>query len=303
MTDPTRNRRRLKNLVGLVLAPFLFFAWLRWFEQRTVFQPTKRLEATGEELGFPRQEAWFDTADGGRVHAWYFPGARGTNGPVFLVCHGNGGNISHRLALYDALLRLDSAVLAFDYRGYGRSPGRPSESRAILDAEAAHAWLEEHGFPPHRIIAHGESLGGGVATELALRRQVGGLILQSTFTSVPDLGAEVFPWLPVRTLGRIRFDIRAKLPAVQVPVLVLHSRIDSVIPFHHGESNFAAAHEPKRFQELQGDHNDGLSVDHAAFSDGVRQLLAMMEVKEKKVARAAGDPPNAAHAKAPAPTP
>jgi fermentation-respiration switch protein FrsA (DUF1100 family) len=255
--------------------------------------------ATGEELGFPRQETWINTADGGRVHAWYFPGRRATNGPVFLVCHGNGGNVSHRLDLYDALLRLDSAVLAFDYRGYGRSPGRPSESRAISDAEAAHAWLEERGFPPRRIVAHGESLGGGVAAALALRRSVGGLVLQSTFTSVPDLGAELFPWLPVRTLGRIRFDIRGKLPAIQVPVLVLHSRIDSVVPFHHGESNYATANEPKRFQELQGDHNDGLSVDREAFSAGIRQLLSLLAAAEKKVAPAAGDPPNAAHVEAP----
>jgi fermentation-respiration switch protein FrsA (DUF1100 family) len=214
-----------------------------------------------------------------RLHAWYYPGKAKTNGLAFLLCHGNGGNISHRLDQYDALLRLGVSVLAFDYRGYGRSDGSAGEEGAYRDAEAAYDWLRARGFPTEKIIAHGESLGGGVAAELALRRSVGGLVLQSTFTSVPDLGSEIFPWLPVRTLGRIKLATLDKLPEIRVPVLVLHSRADTVIPFHHGERNFAAANEPKLFHELNGDHNDGLVVDRDAFGrcvGGFIQLIARL---------------------------
>lgn len=253
-----------------------FYAWLRWFERRNVYQPTRPLEATGSETGFPLENVWLSTGDGVRLHAWYFPGRHDTNGPGFLLCHGNGGNISHRLDQYDALLRLGVAVFAFDYRGYGQSAGSPGEEGTYLDAEAVYDWMRARGFPSERIIAHGESLGGGVAVELARRRQVGGLILQSTFTSVADLGAEVFPWLPVRTLGTIRYDTWNKLAGIKSPVLVMHSRGDSIIPYAHAERNFAAANEPKFLRELQGDHNDGLEVDREAFSRAVGDFLGVI---------------------------
>jgi len=264
------RRRRVLVLVVTMLG---FYAWLRWFERRNVFQPTRPLDATGHELGFPRDEAWFDTTDGVRLHAWYFPGHADSNGPVFLLCHGNGGNISHRLDQYDALLRFGVAVLAFDYRGYGQSEGAVSEEGTYRDAEAAHDWLRQRGFQPERIIVHGESLGGGVAAELALRRPVGGLVLQSTFTSIPDLGAEYFPWLPVRTLGTIRYDTRSKLSRINVPVLVLHSRGDTIIPFAHGERLAAAAGNPQALRELAGDHNDALEVDRDAFNRAIAGFL------------------------------
>ena len=140
------------------------------------------------------------------------------------------------------------------------------------------ASLGEKGFAPTNIFALGESLGGAVATELAVRETVGGLVLHSTFTSVPDLGAELFPWLPVRWLGTIQYDTRSKLPRLGVPVLVLHSRGDTLIAFHHAERNFAAANEPKVFAELQGDHNDPL-WEGAGFAEAVERLLRRAEQK------------------------
>lgn len=268
-----RNRRRLLTLLAAAAG---VYAWLIWFERRNVFQPTSTLDASGEEIGFPKEDVWLTTSDRVRLHAWYYPGRSGTNGLAFLLCHGNGGNISHRLDQYDVLLRLGVAVLAFDYRGYGSSAGSAGEPGIYRDAEAAYDWLVARGFPAGRIIAHGESLGGGVATELALRRTVAGLVLQSSFTSVPDLGSEIFPWLPVRTVGRIKFATHDKLPRVQVPVLVLHSRTDTIVPFHHGERNYAAAPEPKFLRELQGDHNDGLAVDREAFSQALGEFIGVV---------------------------
>ncbi len=276
MSDPSRRHHIRRRLLTLLAAVAGFYAWLIWFERRNVFQPTSALDASGEEIGFPKEDVWLTTADGVRLHAWYYPGKAGTNGLAFLLCHGNGGNLSHRLDQYEALLRLGVAVLAFDYRGYGLSHGSPSEAGLYRDAEAAHDWLRARGYSGEQLVAHGESLGGGVAAELALRRPVGGLVLQSTFTSVPDLGSEIFPWLPVRTLGRIKLATSDKLPRIHFPVLVLHSRADSIIPFHHGERNFAAANTPKLIYELTGDHNDGLLVDRDAFSRGVGDFIQLI---------------------------
>lgn len=274
------TRRRLwKNLVGLALFSAAGYLLLRWLEQHTVFQPSSHLDTTGRELGRPFEEAWLTTGDGVRLHSWFYPAAAGSPRGhfVFLICHGNGGNISHRLGLVRVLLETGAGVLVFDYRGYGRSSGRPSEAGTYRDAEAAHAWLRRRGFAGTNILAYGESLGGAIATELAVRQPLGGLVLQSTFTSSTDMGREIFPWLPVGALARYRFDTLGKLPQVRVPVLVLHGRADTIIPFRHGERLFGAASEPKRFVALAGDHNDQPEADPAAFRVGLEQFLALIE--------------------------
>jgi hypothetical protein len=212
------------------------------------------------------------------LNGWFFPAA--TNSPraqfVVLLCHGNAGNISHRLDTCAALLATGVNVFVFDYRGYGRSQGRPSEEGTYRDAQAAYQWLRQEGFPGTNIIAFGESLGGGVAAELAARETVGGLVLQSTFTSVTDMGAELFPWLPVRWLGTIHYDTRSKLPHLKVPVLVMHSPADGLVRFHHGQTNFAAANEPKLFWELKGDHNDPLA-DTPHFIEGLEKFFSLIK--------------------------
>jgi len=273
-TRPHRKHRTI--LAAIVLLPLLLYAMLRWFEHKQVYHPSREWAETGRALGRPWEDVRVRTADGIELSAWFF--AANTNSPrsqlALTVCHGNGGNISHRLDLYQALLGTGVAVFAFDYRGYGKSAGRPGEEGTYLDAQAAHAWLRQRGFAGSNIIAFGESLGGAVATELARREPSGGLILQSTFTSIPDIGAELFPWLPVRWIASIRYDTRGKLPELGVPLLVMHSRADRLIPFHHAEANFAAARGPKRLWEIAGDHNDPLDADHAGFVKGVEVFLA-----------------------------
>jgi uncharacterized protein len=251
---------------------------LRWFEHRQVYHPYAQMEATGRELGRPFEDVYFDTSDGVKLNAWFYPAA--TNSPraryVLLLCHGNAGNISHRLQHAAAVLETGAGVFLLDYRGYGRSQGRPNEPGTYLDAQAAHAWLRHRGFAGTNIIAVGESLGGAVATELALREPLGGLVLLSTFTSVPDLAAELFPWLPARWLGHIQYDTVRKLPNVHVPVAVLHSRTDTLVGFHHAERNFAAANEPKSLAELAGDHNDFIELGRKRYVAGLEKLLDML---------------------------
>lgn len=259
MTADAR-RRWLKRLAKSAIVLLALFLMLRWFEHKQTYHPSRSFELTGNALQRPWEDVTFTASDGVRLNGWFFPA--NTNSPrsslVLLICHGNGGNISHRLDLYDLLLQTGVNVFAFDYRGYGRSAGRPNEEGTYRDAQAAHAWLVKRGFAATNIIAYGESLGGGIASELAVRETVGGLVLHSTFTSVTDVGAELFPYLPVRTLGSIRYNTRSKLPRIHVPVLILHGLLDTLIRFHHAEKNLAAANEPKTLVLIDGDHNDGI---------------------------------------------
>ncbi|MCU0771434.1 MAG: alpha/beta hydrolase [Verrucomicrobia bacterium] len=263
--------RRLAVLLGLLLLSLMFF---RWFEQANVYHPTRAFDARPEELRRPYEDVRFKTSDGLTLHGWFFPcePAFHPAGAVILFCHGNGGNISHRLPVYEVLLETGASVFTFDYRGYGQSAGKPSEEGTYRDAQAALQWLETRGFASTQVIVFGESLGGGIASELARRQPLGGVVLQSTFTSIPDVGAELFWWLPVRWLGSIEYDTRKKLPGIRAPLVIMHSREDGLIRFDHAERNFAAANEPKWLVELEGDHNFSLA-DRAAFKSGIQRLV------------------------------
>lgn len=267
------NRKRARDAVTLAAGALLIFIMLRWFEHNQVYHPNKLLSVTGASLGRPVVEVNFTSLDGTPLHAWFFPGdTNNPSMPGLIYCHGNGGNISHRTDVCDALLETGLSVFLFDYRGYGQSQGRPSEKGTYLDAEAAHKWMVDRGFAPTNLIAYGESLGGGVAAELAVRRPLAGLILQSTFTSIPDIGSEMFPWLPVRWLSRIHYNTSKKLPGLHIPVMVMHSRADTLISFHHAEKNFSLANEPKLFCEIEGDHNDPLT-NREKYIEGIQEFL------------------------------
>jgi len=273
-----QRRIPFKTLAKLLAVCLVLFIMLRWFEHTQVYHPDRILTTTGAELGRPFEDVWFKTKDGVELNGWFFPG--NTNSmrasTAALICHGNAGNIGYRLDMCQALLETGISVFVFDYRGYGRSRGRPSEEGTYLDAQGAYQWLVQKGFNPTNVVAYGESLGGGVAGELAMRETLGGLILQSTFCSIPDIGAELFPWLPVRLMSSIKYETCKKLPRLRIPILVMHSRVDGLIGFHHAQRNFALANEPKLFWELNGDHNNPVS-DPKHFIAGIEKLLKMVE--------------------------
>ena len=249
---------------------------LRWYEQRQVYHPSREMDASGKELKHPFEDIFFKTVDGVELNAWFYPANKSSprSDVVMLICHGNAGNISNRLDLCGALIETGVAIFAFDYRGYGRSAGQPSEEGTYLDAQAAHQWLTRKGF--NKIIAYGESLGGGIASELCLREKTCGLILQGTFTNILDIGRELFPWLPVKLINTIKYDTCAKLPRLRIPVLVMHSRADELIGLHHAKNNFAAANAPKIFCELEGEHNEPLAL-RTEFIDGIEKFLQLLE--------------------------
>lgn len=242
---------------------------IRWFEHRQVYAPSCEIEFTPEHQ---YEDIFFKSADGLKLHGWFFPGSTRAH-LAFLVFHGNGGNICHRLDFYRAWLELGVSVFTFDYRGYGQSEGSPSEAGTYLDGQAAYAWLRQRGFVPEDVILLGKSLGGGIASEVALGEKAGGLILQNTFSSIPDVGSDLFPFLPVRLMGSIRYETAKKLPRINIPVLVMHSRGDDFIRFHHAERNYAAANEPKMFWEIYGSHNGALEADRARYLEGLQIFL------------------------------
>jgi hypothetical protein len=265
--------RRPWQAVLIIGLCFLASYWmLRRFEHKQVYYPSSRMDSRPGQLGRPFEDVFIPVERGERVNAWFFP-AQDASSPVVLVCHGNAGNISDRLDLASLLLEAGAGVLLLEYRGYGCSDGKPGEENTYRDAQAAYHWLAAKGLPGTRIIVYGESLGGGVAAELALREKVAGLILQSTFTSIPDVGAELLPWLPVRLISTIKYDTRAKLAHLRVPVLILHSREDELIRFHHAEENFAAANEAKFLIELRGGHNDMLWSSRPAMLGALREFF------------------------------
>lgn len=246
---------------------------LRWFEHKQVYAPSRVMETC--TLDWAREDAQFSAGDGCRLHGWFFPSEKGAlrSELALLLMHGNAGNICTRLGFYEAWLSLGLNVFSFDYRGYGCSDGVPGEEGTYQDAEAAHGWLVERGFAPKNIIALGKSLGGGVASELALRREVGAVILQSTFSSIADVGAELFPFLPVRLINKIKYDTISKLPRIHAPVMIIHSRSDRMIRFRHAERNYAAANDPKMLWEIDGGHVDVLEAGRAGYLLGMEKFL------------------------------
>ena len=265
--------RPLRVVAGALLAGYLGTClMLLALQSRLVFFPTREIDATPADAGLPYQDVSFTAADGTRLHGWWVsaPGARGT----VLFFHGNAGNVSHRLHSLRSFHELGMNTFIFDYRGYGRSEGVPSEEGTYRDAGAAWRWLaEERGVPPGEVVFFGRSLGGAVAAWLAGRHPPRALILESTFTSVPALGAELYPWLPVRLLARIRYDTLRLLPGVRCPVLVVHSPQDEVIPFHHGRRLWEAASAPKEFLEITGSHNAGFVTTGPAYEAGIARFL------------------------------
>lgn len=244
--------------------------------------PGRALDATPADIGLAYEDVRIDTADGERLHGWYVLAAagdaRGRRG-VLLFFHGNAGNISHRLDSIAIFNRLGLDVLIVDYRGYGRSTGRPSETGTYRDAQAAWDYLVgQREVAPGRIVVFGRSLGGAVgawlASQLPTDEAPAAAIIESSFTSGADMARRLYPVFPARLLTRLKYpvaDFAARLPC---PVLVVHSRDDEIIPFDMGRALFAAAPEPKSFLELRGDHNAGFWISRESYVAGLEAFLA-----------------------------
>ena len=263
----------LNILILLAAGYFVLCLMLFFFQSRMIYFPEIGREdfVTPQQAGMDYQEVTINAA-GEKLHSWFVPApqARG----VVLFFHGNAGSISHRLDYLRMFRELGFSILIFDYRGYGKSSGEPSEIGTYQDAEAAWNYLvETKRIAPSSIVLYGESLGGAVAAWLAARVKPRALIITSTFTSLPDLGAKLYPLFPVRLLTRYEYNAKKYLQAATCPVLIVHSREDEIVPFEHGEQLYTAAHEPKQLLEIHGGHNTSLILSRDLWMKGVGAFL------------------------------
>ena len=271
--------RMLIWLLIIVGIGFLGFGLYLYFGQsRMVFFPTRELAVTPDQVHLPFEEVNIQVDERVRLHGWYFspPDQPADSArPVVLFCHGNAGNISHRLETVDFLLKMGTAILLFDYRGYGQSSGSPTEQGVYDDAAACYHWLrEEKHYEADRIVVFGRSLGGAVAVDLAAKNPCCGLIVESSFTSARDMARQMFPFFPVQWLLRYDLNSLNKISSVGCPVLVTHSPDDDLVPYTMGQRLYAAASVPKRFVELAGSHNDREYFGFDEYRTAVADILS-----------------------------
>jgi len=241
-----------------------------------VYYPNRNISSTPEQLGLSYESIAFATADGKELHGWFIPAANAK--AVVIFCHGNAGNISHRLDSIGIFHDLGLSTFIFDYRGYGNSRGRPSEKGTYRDVEAAWRYLTEtRQVRPDTIVVFGRSLGAAVAAWMARTQTPKALILESAFFSFCDVAAHHYPYVPVRLLARFDYDTAGHVRRVKCPVLIVHSPNDEIIPFSHGKRLFEVAKEPKQFLEIIGGHNEGFIISGRRYRNGLARFLATLD--------------------------
>lgn len=229
-------------------------------EKRFLFFPEKRIYLTPKDFGYSFEDIYYTTVDGVKINAWFLPA--GDDAPVIIFCHGNAGNISHRVQNSVLLVQRGISVFIFDYRGFGNSGGKITEEGLYLDALGAYDYLTgEMKVPVSRIVPFGRSMGGPVAVHLAAKHDFPCLILESTFTSLKDMVRSIYPKAGLDKLLTMKFNSEEKIKGVKSPVLFIHGDADDIVAYELGRGLFEAANEPKRFYTIKGAmHNDTFDV-------------------------------------------
>lgn len=263
------------TLLTLGIFGLLFLGvWLgiRIFEWRQIFQPESKVQRTPDEVGLTYKAISFVAEDSTFLQGWWIPSENAVGTLIYL--HGSGGNMGGRVDVLRDLHRLGLNVFTFDYRGYGKSRGIPTEKGLYRDARAAfevvRSQYDDAENPP--VVAYGRSLGGAVAVQLARDKPLRGLIVEGSFCSAVDVGEHRHPNLPVRRLSAFRFDSAAKVGDLTLPKLIVHSRDDEVIPFDQGRRLYDACAEPRRFVELRGGHDKVGWVENPGYWDVFRRF-------------------------------
>jgi len=267
----------LVSIVAVLFIAYLGLGLILYFMQsRFLYRPMREISYTPAELGLDFEDVTFESADGLLLNGWYIPAVDSRF--TVLFCHGNGGNMMHRLDSINVFYNLGLGCFIFDYRGYGASGGEPTEEGTYLDAMAAYKWLtEEKKIPPGNIIIFGRSLGASIAAQLAGRVEAAGLVIESAFTSYVDIGKKFYPYMPVRWFAKFSYSTIDYVRDVACPVMVIHSRSDELIPFEFGLELYDAANEPKEFIEITGGHNDGFLVSGEVYKSGWIDWLKLLK--------------------------
>ena len=264
----------------IILIVFIAYSILGWsiyfLQPRFVYSPLREVTYNPGDLGLAFEKVVIKTEDGLKISAWFIPADNAAF--TVLMCHGNGGNMTHRLDTINILNELGLSCMIFDYRGYGSSQGKPTEEGTYLDVGAVFKWLgDEKAIAPKSIILFGRSLGGSVASHLAQSVTVAGMVLESAFTSYIDIGKKFYPYLPVRWFATFNYATAEYIRKVACPILIIHSRNDEIIPFEFGLRLYDAANEPKEFVEIFGSHNDGFLYSGDVYRQGWSQWLDFLK--------------------------
>ncbi len=277
----------------LLVLVILFYGTFMLMENFFIYSPAKYPAGdwdttpvrAGNGLVAKIEDVEFAAPDGAKLHGWLFtPQRQDESGELrevetdwaVLWCPGNAGNITYRKDKAACLVQLPAAVFIFDYPGYGKSKGSPGETELYAAAEGAWQVLAQRGFKPERMIIHGVSLGSGPAVELATKVQPAAVVLEGAFTSLPEMAAVAYPFVP-RFLVRTQFNNRKKIAKLTCPKLIIHGNCDRVIPFRLGKQLYQAASEPKTFYEVDGAGHDDVYLQGRAYLDKWRELISRIE--------------------------
>ncbi len=267
-------RRMLQSILFILVSVWVLLSLLLYlFQPRFIYFPQSTIDYTPDMAGLPYEDIYFKTNDDVLLNGWFIPVEDAKN--TLLFFHGNGGNISHRLESLKIFHELGLSVFIIDYRGYGQSQGTSSEQGTYRDAEAAWRFLTKtRGITESEIIIFGRSMGGAVAIWLAGNHTPKLLILESTFTSVADMGKHYYPYLPTHLLARIKYASIDRIKAIHIPILISHSQTDEIVPYKFGRALFEKARAPKIFLELKGGHNDGFITTGSSYIQGLENFIS-----------------------------
>lgn len=264
------------SILTISIIIFLFLLLLaRYYQSYGIYFPTSEIQTTPKEYGLEYLDIKFKTQDNIELHGWYIPASE--NKATILFCHGNAGNISHRIEIIKLFNNIGLNVFIFDYRGYGKSQGRPSEKGLYKDAKAAYKYLtKELNTNKDKIIIYGNSIGGNVAIDLASKVEAGALISNSAFTSAVDMGKRIYFFLPVKLLQwliSIEYDAKRKIENINIPKLIIHSKDDEIIPYEQGKTLYKTAPEPKDFFKMRGGHNEAFWLQKDEYSNRIENFV------------------------------
>jgi fermentation-respiration switch protein FrsA (DUF1100 family) len=260
----------LFQLLLLFFALGLVFFSIRYIERRTLFYPSRNLDYSPAEAGLVYEDVYLRALDNTRLFAWFIPSDSAKF--TILFCHGNAGNISHRIEKLKFFHQLGCNVFIFDYRGYGKSQGRPFEKGLYLDVKAAYDYLLSRRIKANQIIGYGESLGNAVIVDLASKNRIAALIIDSGFSRGKDMASRVYPFIPYWIFSS-RWDCSTKIKSINVPKLIIHSVNDEIVPFELGRKVYESAAPPKEFLEIHGGHNSCFFESEDILKEKIKDFL------------------------------
>lgn len=261
----------MKLIFWILIVVLLFFLYIKLLEHYSIYFPSRDIAVTPEAVGLTYEDVYVKTADNNKLHGWFIPHKEA--GYTILFCHGNAGNISHRMDKLFVFYSLHFNTFIFDYRGYGKSQSFPTENGLYKDADAVYRYLtEKRGIPQEKIILYGESLGGAVIINLALSTTPYAVITEETFSSVKDMARIYYSFIPTVFVSN-KYDSISKIKDISCPKLIIHSKEDDIVPFSLGEKLYSNASSPKQFLIIHGSHNTAFFDSLDDLKKGIQSFI------------------------------